>query len=180
MHLTRFHWDDNTFDHAQQGLKQKFPEAFLDPKIQPLLEFDWHTYLCDKKRVSHQIILVWNPPIIYLQTCFSFLSRELWGMLRLCTVFYILHQCWKKIHHRKGSETVSLEVKPIQSFSFLKALQTHVFTIIGADQTIAQNTLFLYYMELYFVISFQLNSTYYWSRTLMSIRQIPTQSWAVA
>ncbi|XP_030261781.1 putative inactive peptidyl-prolyl cis-trans isomerase-like 6 isoform X2 [Sparus aurata] len=32
-----------------EGLKQKFPEAFLDPKIQPLLEFDWHTYLCDKK-----------------------------------------------------------------------------------------------------------------------------------
>lgn len=58
MHLTRFHWGDNTFDYAPQGLKQKFPEAFLDPKIQPLLEFDWHTYLCDKKMVSHQIILV--------------------------------------------------------------------------------------------------------------------------
>ncbi|XP_071335482.1 probable inactive peptidyl-prolyl cis-trans isomerase-like 6 [Trachinotus anak] len=33
-----------------EGLKQKFPEAFLDPKIQPLLEFHWHTYLCNKKR----------------------------------------------------------------------------------------------------------------------------------
>lgn len=55
MHLTRFHWDDNTFDYAQQGLKQKFPEAFLDPKIQPLFELDWHNYLCDKKRVRHQI-----------------------------------------------------------------------------------------------------------------------------
>nr|XP_046228175.1 probable inactive peptidyl-prolyl cis-trans isomerase-like 6 isoform X3 [Scatophagus argus] len=32
-----------------EGLKQKFPEAFLDPKIQPLLEFDWHTYLRNKK-----------------------------------------------------------------------------------------------------------------------------------
>ncbi|XP_051265769.1 probable inactive peptidyl-prolyl cis-trans isomerase-like 6 [Dicentrarchus labrax] len=33
-----------------EGLKQKFPESFLHPKIQPLLEFDWHTYLCNKKR----------------------------------------------------------------------------------------------------------------------------------
>ncbi|XP_074471898.1 putative inactive peptidyl-prolyl cis-trans isomerase-like 6 [Sebastes fasciatus] len=33
-----------------EGLKQKFPEAFLDPKIQPLLECDWHTYLSHKKR----------------------------------------------------------------------------------------------------------------------------------
>ncbi|CAJ1078126.1 probable inactive peptidyl-prolyl cis-trans isomerase-like 6 isoform X2 [Xyrichtys novacula] len=33
-----------------EGLKQKFPEAFLDPKVQPLLEFDWHAYLLNKKR----------------------------------------------------------------------------------------------------------------------------------
>ncbi|XP_047429915.1 probable inactive peptidyl-prolyl cis-trans isomerase-like 6 [Mugil cephalus] len=33
-----------------EELKQKFPEAFLDPKIDPLLEFDWHTYLCNKKK----------------------------------------------------------------------------------------------------------------------------------
>ncbi|XP_045917123.1 probable inactive peptidyl-prolyl cis-trans isomerase-like 6 isoform X5 [Micropterus dolomieu] len=33
-----------------EGLKQKFPEAFLDPKIQPFLDCDWHTYLCNKKR----------------------------------------------------------------------------------------------------------------------------------
>ncbi|XP_070705883.1 probable inactive peptidyl-prolyl cis-trans isomerase-like 6 [Pempheris klunzingeri] len=33
-----------------EALKQKFPEAFLDPSIQPLLEFDWHTYLWNKKR----------------------------------------------------------------------------------------------------------------------------------
>uniref|UniRef100_A0A3Q3Q1B2 Peptidyl-prolyl cis-trans isomerase n=2 Tax=Monopterus albus TaxID=43700 RepID=A0A3Q3Q1B2_MONAL len=32
-----------------EGLKQKFPEAFLDPQIQSLLEIDWHTYLCNKK-----------------------------------------------------------------------------------------------------------------------------------
>ncbi|XP_024863196.1 probable inactive peptidyl-prolyl cis-trans isomerase-like 6 isoform X2 [Kryptolebias marmoratus] len=33
-----------------EGLQQKFPEEFLDPKIQPLFEFDWHNYLCNKKR----------------------------------------------------------------------------------------------------------------------------------
>ncbi|XP_049914773.1 probable inactive peptidyl-prolyl cis-trans isomerase-like 6 isoform X2 [Epinephelus moara] len=33
-----------------EGLKQKFPDAFLEPKIRPLLEFDWHSYLCNKKR----------------------------------------------------------------------------------------------------------------------------------
>ncbi|KAM6915757.1 putative inactive peptidyl-prolyl cis-trans isomerase-like 6 [Xenentodon cancila] len=33
-----------------EGLKQTFPETFLDPKIQPLLEFDWHAYLNNKKR----------------------------------------------------------------------------------------------------------------------------------
>ncbi|KAF7643385.1 hypothetical protein LDENG_00240570, partial [Lucifuga dentata] len=31
-------------------LKQKFPDAFLDPKIEPLLECDWHVYLWEKKR----------------------------------------------------------------------------------------------------------------------------------
>lgn len=36
-----------------QGLKQEFPDAFSDPKIQPLFEFDWHIYLCSKKRVGH-------------------------------------------------------------------------------------------------------------------------------
>ncbi|KAM8726609.1 putative inactive peptidyl-prolyl cis-trans isomerase-like 6 isoform 2-T2 [Acanthopagrus schlegelii] len=36
--------------NSLKGLKQKFPEAFLDPKIQPLFELDWHNYLCDKKR----------------------------------------------------------------------------------------------------------------------------------
>ncbi|KAM3603421.1 uncharacterized protein V6R79_021866 [Siganus canaliculatus] len=33
-----------------EGLKQKFPEAFSDLKIQPLFETEWHTYVCDKKR----------------------------------------------------------------------------------------------------------------------------------
>ncbi|XP_035000079.1 probable inactive peptidyl-prolyl cis-trans isomerase-like 6 [Hippoglossus stenolepis] len=33
-----------------QGLKQKFPEAFLRPSIQALFELDWDTYLCEKKR----------------------------------------------------------------------------------------------------------------------------------
>lgn len=35
-----------------QGLKQQFPEAFLDPEIRPLFEFEWHTYLCTKKQVG--------------------------------------------------------------------------------------------------------------------------------
>ncbi|KAI3364270.1 hypothetical protein L3Q82_011075 [Scortum barcoo] len=38
-----------------EGLKQKFPDAFLDPKIQPLLEFDWHTYLCNKRRLFSDV-----------------------------------------------------------------------------------------------------------------------------
>uniref|UniRef100_A0A3Q4N2E1 Peptidyl-prolyl cis-trans isomerase n=1 Tax=Neolamprologus brichardi TaxID=32507 RepID=A0A3Q4N2E1_NEOBR len=33
-----------------EGLKQQFPAAFLDPEIRPLFEFEWHGYLCDKKR----------------------------------------------------------------------------------------------------------------------------------
>ncbi|XP_070843891.1 probable inactive peptidyl-prolyl cis-trans isomerase-like 6 [Chaetodon trifascialis] len=44
---------DRNFHAAKsiaEGLKLKFPDAFLDPKIQPLLEFDWHTYLYNKKR----------------------------------------------------------------------------------------------------------------------------------
>lgn len=36
-----------------QGLKLEFPGVFSDPKIQPLFEFDWQAYLCNKKRVSH-------------------------------------------------------------------------------------------------------------------------------
>uniref|UniRef100_UPI0037E7FE57 probable inactive peptidyl-prolyl cis-trans isomerase-like 6 n=1 Tax=Semicossyphus pulcher TaxID=241346 RepID=UPI0037E7FE57 len=44
---------DHNFHVAKsiaEGLKKKFQEVFLDPKIQPLLEFDWHSYLCNKKR----------------------------------------------------------------------------------------------------------------------------------
>uniref|UniRef100_A0A3Q1BSZ3 PPIase cyclophilin-type domain-containing protein n=1 Tax=Amphiprion ocellaris TaxID=80972 RepID=A0A3Q1BSZ3_AMPOC len=44
---------DSNFHVAKsiaEGLKQNFPEAFLEPKIQPLLEFDWHSYLYNKKR----------------------------------------------------------------------------------------------------------------------------------
>ncbi|XP_054877439.1 probable inactive peptidyl-prolyl cis-trans isomerase-like 6 [Poeciliopsis prolifica] len=33
-----------------EELKQLFPDDFLDPEIVPLLEFDWHEYLCNKKR----------------------------------------------------------------------------------------------------------------------------------
>ncbi|XP_056150131.1 probable inactive peptidyl-prolyl cis-trans isomerase-like 6 [Lampris incognitus] len=33
-----------------EGLKEKFPDAFLDPTIQPLLECDWCVYLGNKKR----------------------------------------------------------------------------------------------------------------------------------
>ncbi|KAK5852896.1 hypothetical protein PBY51_006731 [Eleginops maclovinus] len=44
---------DRSFHVARniaEGLKQKIPEKFLDPKIKSLLELDWHTYLCQKKR----------------------------------------------------------------------------------------------------------------------------------
>ncbi|KAF7230520.1 probable inactive peptidyl-prolyl cis-trans isomerase-like 6 isoform X1 [Nothobranchius furzeri] len=33
-----------------EGLKEKFPMDFQDPKILPLFDLDWHTYLCNKKR----------------------------------------------------------------------------------------------------------------------------------
>ncbi|KAM4713334.1 putative inactive peptidyl-prolyl cis-trans isomerase-like 6 isoform 2-T2 [Anableps anableps] len=33
-----------------EELKQRFPDDFLDPEIVPLLEFDWHSYLCNKKQ----------------------------------------------------------------------------------------------------------------------------------
>ncbi|XP_029352722.1 putative inactive peptidyl-prolyl cis-trans isomerase-like 6 [Echeneis naucrates] len=44
---------DHNFHVAKsiaEGLKQSFPEAFLEPKIQPLLEYDWYSYLSNKKR----------------------------------------------------------------------------------------------------------------------------------
>lgn len=39
-----------------QGLKQKFPDAFLEPKIQPLLEIDWVTYQQDKIKVLYVVL----------------------------------------------------------------------------------------------------------------------------
>ncbi|XP_038137550.1 probable inactive peptidyl-prolyl cis-trans isomerase-like 6 [Cyprinodon tularosa] len=36
--------------HLAEGLRDRFPDEFLDPKVVPLLEFDWHTYLCNKKQ----------------------------------------------------------------------------------------------------------------------------------
>ena len=64
----------NTVDFAHQGLKQKFPKAFLDPKIQPLFEFDWYTYQYNIKRVSHHTCfrtLIINPNPFYYpsQSC---------------------------------------------------------------------------------------------------------------
>ncbi|XP_042245935.1 probable inactive peptidyl-prolyl cis-trans isomerase-like 6 isoform X1 [Thunnus maccoyii] len=44
---------DSSFHVAKsiaEGLKQTFPEAFMTPTVQPLLEFDWYTFLCNKKR----------------------------------------------------------------------------------------------------------------------------------
>ncbi|XP_067428966.1 probable inactive peptidyl-prolyl cis-trans isomerase-like 6 isoform X2 [Thunnus thynnus] len=44
---------DSNFHVAKsiaEGLKQTFPEAFMTPTVQPLLEFDWYTFLCNKKR----------------------------------------------------------------------------------------------------------------------------------
>nr|XP_057913177.1 probable inactive peptidyl-prolyl cis-trans isomerase-like 6 isoform X2 [Doryrhamphus excisus] len=31
-------------------LIETFPREFMEPKIRPLLEFDWHAYLCNQKR----------------------------------------------------------------------------------------------------------------------------------
>ncbi|XP_039873722.1 probable inactive peptidyl-prolyl cis-trans isomerase-like 6 isoform X2 [Simochromis diagramma] len=39
-----------------EGLKLQFPTAFLDPEIRPLFEFEWHGYLCDKKK--HQFVFM--------------------------------------------------------------------------------------------------------------------------
>ncbi|XP_028253516.1 putative inactive peptidyl-prolyl cis-trans isomerase-like 6 [Parambassis ranga] len=56
-----------------EGLKQKYPEAFLDPKIQPLLEFDWNSYLCNKKMELHGE--VWQYP----SSLMCFLNSALLG-----------------------------------------------------------------------------------------------------
>lgn len=39
------------FLFTKQGLKQKFPREFVDPEILALLEFDWHAFLDNQKKV---------------------------------------------------------------------------------------------------------------------------------
>ncbi|XP_061785621.1 probable inactive peptidyl-prolyl cis-trans isomerase-like 6 isoform X3 [Nerophis lumbriciformis] len=39
-----------------QGLIQKFPRKFVEPTIRPLLEFDWHAYLCNQKRELRGVV----------------------------------------------------------------------------------------------------------------------------
>uniref|UniRef100_A0A3Q1IM26 PPIase cyclophilin-type domain-containing protein n=1 Tax=Anabas testudineus TaxID=64144 RepID=A0A3Q1IM26_ANATE len=56
-----------------EGLKQKFPDVFLDPIIKPLLEFDWRTYLNDKKRELRGD--VWQ----YSSNLMCFLNNRLLG-----------------------------------------------------------------------------------------------------
>lgn len=57
-----------------QGLKLEFPGAFSDPIIKPLFEFDWHTYLCTKKRVSH--VTPFLISFIYTNAVFVDLASE--------------------------------------------------------------------------------------------------------
>ncbi|XP_029966695.1 putative inactive peptidyl-prolyl cis-trans isomerase-like 6 [Salarias fasciatus] len=56
-----------------EGLKQKFPEAFLEPRVQPLLELDWHTYLYSKKMELRGE--VWQ----YSSSLMCFLNGQLLG-----------------------------------------------------------------------------------------------------
>ncbi|CAG5927990.1 unnamed protein product [Menidia menidia] len=56
-----------------EGLKQTFPDEFLDPKIQPLLEFDWHAFLYNKKRELRGE--VWQ----YSKSLMCFLNGHLLG-----------------------------------------------------------------------------------------------------
>ncbi|XP_040920601.1 probable inactive peptidyl-prolyl cis-trans isomerase-like 6 [Toxotes jaculatrix] len=70
-----------------EGLKQKFPEAFLDPKIQPLLEFDWHTYICNKKRelrgevwqYSSNLMCFLNGLLLGNEKDFASWAKNQWG-----------------------------------------------------------------------------------------------------
>lgn len=49
---------NNSCDSALKGLKQEFPGAFEDPKIQPLLELDWDAYLSNKKKVTDTNLVI--------------------------------------------------------------------------------------------------------------------------
>ncbi|XP_018528133.1 LOW QUALITY PROTEIN: probable inactive peptidyl-prolyl cis-trans isomerase-like 6 [Lates calcarifer] len=81
---------DRSFHVAKsiaEGLKQKFPEAFLDPKIRPLLEFDWHTYLCNKKRelrgevwqYSSSLMCFLNGLLLGSEKDFASWAKNQWG-----------------------------------------------------------------------------------------------------
>lgn len=137
-----------SFDYAQQGLKQKFPEAFLDPKIRPLLEFDWHTYLCNKKRVSRLVIFTWNHtcPECKDQSCCPFRTGEVWWMLWLCIVFYTQStSVWSEILLKwiNASKTTPLQVDVLHSKMNLMVsyfTPTQVFSITVADETFSQVT----------------------------------------
>ncbi|KAM9840249.1 putative inactive peptidyl-prolyl cis-trans isomerase-like 6 [Aulostomus maculatus] len=56
-----------------EELKQAFPDAFLDPTIEPLLEIDWHSFLCNKKNELRGE--VWQ----YSSTLMCFLNGHLLG-----------------------------------------------------------------------------------------------------
>uniref|UniRef100_A0A7N8X192 Peptidyl-prolyl cis-trans isomerase n=1 Tax=Mastacembelus armatus TaxID=205130 RepID=A0A7N8X192_9TELE len=104
-----------------EGLKQKFPEAFMDPKTQPLLELDWHSYLCNKKRELRGEVWQYSSSLMcFLNGLFLGNEKELaswakkhWGFaFSRPQAFYmaVTEDCYTKHLQKTGHRFVFMDV----------------------------------------------------------------------
>uniref|UniRef100_A0A4W6CKF5 Peptidyl-prolyl cis-trans isomerase n=1 Tax=Lates calcarifer TaxID=8187 RepID=A0A4W6CKF5_LATCA len=119
---------DRSFHVAKsiaEGLKQKFPEAFLDPKIRPLLEFDWHTYLCNKKRelrgevwqYSSSLMCFLNGLLLGSEKDFASWAKNQWGFTFTRPQAFYMALTRGLLHQTPAEKWVTLSSPPPQLFS---------------------------------------------------------------
>ncbi|XP_041815095.1 probable inactive peptidyl-prolyl cis-trans isomerase-like 6 [Chelmon rostratus] len=104
-----------------EGLKLKFPDAFLDPKILPLLEFDWNTYLCNKKRelrgevwqYSSSLMCFLNGPLLGNEMDLARWAKDQWSFtFTRPQAFYmaLAEDCYTKHLKKSGHRFVFMDI----------------------------------------------------------------------
>ncbi|XP_071372912.1 probable inactive peptidyl-prolyl cis-trans isomerase-like 6 [Centroberyx affinis] len=114
--------DFHVATNIAEGLKQKFPDAFLDPTIHPLLECDWHTYLWNKKRelrgevwqFSSNLMCFLNGHLLGNETDLVSWAKNQWEFtFTRPQAFYLAltEDCYSKHLHRTGHQFVFMDIE---------------------------------------------------------------------
>ncbi|XP_053193329.1 probable inactive peptidyl-prolyl cis-trans isomerase-like 6 [Scomber japonicus] len=105
-----------------EAIKQKFPEAFMAPTIQPLLEFDWHMFLCNKKRelrgevwqYSSRLMCFLNGHLLGNERDLASWAKKQWGFtFTRPQAFYkaLTEDCYSKHLQKTGHQFVFMDIE---------------------------------------------------------------------